>query len=312
MYTGRFAPTPSGYLHLGSLFTAAGAYLQARSQHGLCLLRLEDLDRPRCLQEYSDSILADLSTLGFVFDKAHDATQADGVRVQSADTGRYEKALSYLLQTGKAYVCHCTRRQLKERPCPCQALHLPYEPGRPGQSVRFAGSRPEFHTVLRRSDGIFAYNLACVCDDICEGITQIVRGRDLLEVTPMQQELFAALLPAPCLSGQLSAACIPDFVHLPLLMADTQHKLSKQNHAPAVRELFASAQAALLYVLRLLGQDIGFAFKYGAGAALYSLPDREFLQCCAACTVSPQHILQQAALTFDLSSVPAHNLQIRL
>lgn len=283
MYCGRFAPTPSGRLHLGSLLSAAGAYLRALSQGGECLLRLEDLDRPRCRPEYKDSICADLKTLGFTF--------SGQVLVQSDDLNPYQEAVEQLLSTGKAFVCRCSRRQIRERPCQCRELNLPYKKGR---AIRldcedvprdFYDERlcslhlsllPD-SLILKRSDGIFSYNLACVVDDVRQHITEVVRGSDLISSTPLQIYLYHLLGRTP-----------PKFLHLPLIVAADGGKLSKQNHAQPVLERFTPAEAVRL-ALKLLGQ---------------SLDDLQGL--------TPSEMWQQAASRFDLAAIPRQDITLNL
>ena len=249
MYRGRFAPTPSGRLHLGSLLSAAGAYLRALQAGGSCLLRLEDLDRPRCKVEYAGSIIADLKTLGFAF--------APEILIQSGDLSPYAATVEALIKTGKAYVCACSRRQIRERPCTCRQLNLPYKRGRAIRLDCHDAPRDFYDErlgsihvplipdslILKRSDGVYSYNLACVTDDLRQGVTEVVRGSDLIASTPLQIYLYQLLGKKP-----------PQFLHLPLITSKGGGKLSKQNHAAPVLDSYRPTEAILL-TLKLLGQD---------------------------------------------------------
>ena len=253
MYCGRFAPTPSGELHLGSVLTAVGAYLRAKSEHGLIGLRIEDLDPARCREQSVSSILGDLRLLGLRF---------DGRTVyQSRRTGFYRETLARLVNSGQAYYCSCTRHSLRLGPCRC---HLRQDALPRGGAVRFKPREraPAFFIderlgrlepepegtplTLRRGDGIFAYNLACVADDAAEGVTEVVRGADLIAVTPPQLALFRAL-----------GARAPKFLHLPLVTGSDGRKLSKQNRAARALSL-GSPREILFRALALLGQDVSY------------------------------------------------------
>ncbi|MGN0908890.1 MAG: tRNA glutamyl-Q(34) synthetase GluQRS [Succinivibrio sp.] len=281
MYTTRFAPTPSGPLHFGSLSTLLGAWLRARSQGGRILLRIEDLDTPRCPREMAQRVLGDIKAFGFDFDGE--------VLFQSERIPFYESEISRLCDAGLAFECSCTRQSLKHSPCRCFERAAPLPPGTP-RSIRFkpkedlsgrfrdallgdvdTGDTYGFLT-LRRSDGIISYNLACVADDIDTGVTEVVRGQDLMYVTPRQEALAKAL-------GCSGFA----YLHLPLALASPGLKLSKQNHAPAITDAMTPARALLL-ALSFLGQDTSWAG-----------PDM-------AC----REILAKAADRFDLLRVPRH------
>ncbi len=254
MYTGRFAPTPSGRLHLGSLLTLTGAYLRAKSQHGSCLLRIEDLDKDRCSAENTLMLHRDLDLLGFHFD-GETITQSQSPRQEL-----YAEAIARLQAQGLCYGCSCSRASRKLGQCRCYLK----PPGKDiPQTLCFMAPSPfspEFEDlhlgtlrvesagrscILRRRDGIIAYNLACVVDDHYSAVTEVVRGADLIADTPLQNALYQAL-------GWRS----PAYVHLPLLLQPDGLKYSKQNHARAVLEAVDSPQQALLLSLRLLGQDL--------------------------------------------------------
>ena len=281
MYKGRFAPTPSGSLHLGSICTALGAYLRARSLNGKIILRIEDLDVPRCPPQASRQILCDLNTLGFHFDGE--------VIFQSQHLQRYQQILSKLMLSGRAYYCSCTRHSLKEHPCRCYLQKLSENCA---HSVRFYSDltldnhffdellgdcRTNFadlHIALKRSDGIFSYNFACVVDDIDENINEVVRGADLIEMTPIQKLLYKEL-----------KHNAPNYLHLPLIKLNQELKYSKQNHAVAALKL-GSPQEVLLKCLKLLNQDTSFYKK----------------------DMSAEHMLFCAARSFDFKKIPTDSI----
>lgn len=265
MYVTRFAPTPSGPLHFGSLITLTGAWLRCRSMNGRFLLRIEDLDKPRCPQGMSVRILQEIELLGF----DHDAQ----ILYQSKNQARYLQIIADLAKEHEVFTCTCTRASLKLRPCSCrQNLSGSSEINacRLG-SLRFAPSfkkekgfydellgfvpyhEPlsfgEEYMILKRSDGIISYNLACVTDDLDSGVNEIVRGQDLLNATVPQLSLYKAL-----------EAPYPKYFHLPLALASKDHKLSKQNHAPAVLSI-CSPEQALKAALLFLGQNTSFITK---------------------------------------------------
>lgn len=276
-YIGRFAPSPSGRLHFGSVVAALGSYLRAKSLNGKWLIRIEDLDTPRCPPETADIILQELDALGL---------KSDGeILIQSHRKKIYEQALRTLLDERQAFFCTCTRAQLTKRPCHC---YLETKENLPHASIRFKplrGYTPSFHDelqgdikvnlsdkfiTLKRSDGIIAYNLACVTDDALCNVTEIVRGSDLIDVTPIQISLFKALHHK-----------IPDFLHLPLALEANGCKLSKQNHAPAIFDLF-TPQEIFIRALIFLGQDTS---KINSNASL-------------------QTIIDYAVINFNLDKIP--------
>ena len=167
MIIGRFAPTPSGSLHFGSLVAAVASYLDARSRGGKWLVRIEDIDTPRVVPGSADNILETLERFGFEWDGP--------VLYQSTRIDAYHEALEQLKRDGQAFPCSCTRTTTE--PCRCSS-GLRWR-------VRFPG---DDFTVLR-ADGIFAYHLAVVVDDAYQGVTDVVRGADLLDSTPQQMHL---------------------------------------------------------------------------------------------------------------------------
>ena len=245
MEIGRFAPTPSGRMHLGNLFSGLLAWLSARSMGGEMLLRIEDLDTPRCPAENAELMRADLRWLGLDWD--YEQTP------QRQRTAAYEEALETLRTAGEVFSCWCSRSDLNNAPNAPHASdgHAIY-PGTcrnlsPENRVQKAAERPGVQRlavpdgvfsftdgnyghyeenlarecgdfILRRADGVFSYQLAVVVDDIAAGVTQVVRGRDLLSSTPRQLYLY-----------QLLGAVPPKYYHLPLLTAADGRRLSKRD-----------------------------------------------------------------------------------
>lgn len=232
-YRGRFAPSPTGPLHLGSLVAALGSWLLARHAHGEWRVRMEDLDPPREVAGAAAQQLAVLDAFGLRPDGA--------VEWQSRRSALYHAALDRLLAEGKAFACHCSRSDLAadegihhrcagkaQRPSPAIRLRVPpgtavfFEDGLQG-GVRQDVWREVGDFVLKRADGLWAYQLAVVVDDAAQGMTDIVRGADLLDSTPRQILLQQALgLPTP------------RYLHLPLIVDAGGQKLSKSSEAPAV------------------------------------------------------------------------------
>lgn len=225
-YRGRFAPSPTGPLHAGSLLAALGSWLVARQAKGEWLLRIEDVDPPREVAGAADGQIAALAAFGL----RHDGD----IEYQSRRHALYQAALDRLLATGLAFECHCSRSDLAasggiHRRCvaggqrPDPAIRLRVEDGceiafddlihgRVAQPVDVEAG----DVVLRRADGLWAYQLAVVVDDAAQGITDVVRGADLLDSTPRQILLQRALgLPTP------------RYAHLPLLLGADGRKLSK-------------------------------------------------------------------------------------
>jgi len=225
-YCGRFAPSPTGPLHLGSLVVALGSWLLARQAGGRWLLRVENIDPPR---EVPGAILAQLRTLA-----AFGLHADEPVLYQSSRSERYQHVLQRLLEQGDAFICHCSRRLLAAS----GGIHRDCTPGasRPDPTIRLRvldDSQVEFNdgvqglqsqdvaravgdVVLRRSDGLWAYQLAVVIDDADQGVTHVVRGADLLDSTARQILLQRRLgLPTP------------QYAHLPLVLGPDGRKLSK-------------------------------------------------------------------------------------
>ena len=230
MRTGRFAPTPSGPLHFGSLVAAVASYLDARAAGGKWLVRMEDIDTPRVVPGAADEILFTLERFGFEWDGP--------VLYQSTRIEAYREALEQLKRGGFAYACSCSRTTT----APCLCASRPYISTAQNACrwrVRFPG---DDFTVLR-ADGVFAYQLAVVVDDAFQGVTDVVRGADLLDSTPRQMHL-QKLLGLP----------IPRYVHVPVVTNEKGEKLSKQTLAPALN--LQDAPGLLIEALRFLGQAI--------------------------------------------------------
>lgn len=274
-YIGRFAPSPTGPLHFGSLVAAVGSYLQARSRDGIWLVRMEDLDPPREVKGAADLILRTLEAYGFEWD--------GNVLYQSTRHDAYMAVLQELEQQQHVYRCTCSRKMIAQRiaaegalpgiyPGTCRAARRsPREP----HAVRFVteGGLITFEDavqgtvrsdiaaevgdfVVRRADGLFGYQLAVVVDDAEQGVTEVVRGSDLLDSTARQILLQSALsLPTP------------DYLHLPVAVDSRGAKLSKQTHAAALDP--ADPVPALWAVLRFLGQAPPAALREADLSALW-------------------------------------------
>ncbi|WP_073603581.1 tRNA glutamyl-Q(34) synthetase GluQRS [Vibrio aerogenes] len=234
-YIGRFAPSPSGPLHFGSLVAALGSYFQARAQQGEWLVRIEDLDPPREMPGAAALILKALENYGLYWDRE--------IYYQSQRHEIYQAQIAEWISSGQAYYCRCTRQQVKASggyyQGTCRGKNL--SPG-PGLAVRLCMTHPVYafddekhgaiaiseplareDFIIQRRDGLFAYNLAVVIDDMEQNVTQVVRGADLIEPTGRQISLYHILGHAPV-----------SYLHLPLAVDSPGHKLSKQNHAQAI------------------------------------------------------------------------------
>ncbi|KGE02713.1 tRNA glutamyl-Q(34) synthetase GluQRS [Pseudohaliea rubra] len=249
-YCGRFAPSPTGPLHLGSLLAALASYLDARAHGGRWLLRLEDIDPPREQPGAARAIIASLRAHGLGWDGS--------VCYQHTRSDAYEDALAALDRRGLLRRCYCPRRVLgPDGACEGRcggagdgpaALRVRVDPAWPTAfEDRFQGTiaatplPADF--VVRRRDGLYAYQLAVVVDDHAQGISDVVRGADLLPVTPRQRYLQTCL-------GYPS----PHYGHCPVLLGNDGRKLSKQNHAPGLDD--SNAAENLRRGLALLGQPV--------------------------------------------------------
>lgn len=270
MVVGRFAPSPSGRMHLGNVFAALMAWLFVRSAGGELLLRIEDLDPDRCKPEYAELLREDLRFLGLDWDR-------EGTP-QSHRTAAYRDAFAALSDRGLVYPCYCSRAALHAASAPHASDGTPVYPGTcrdMSESERARQTRPPAYRVrvpdqicrfvdglqgpyeenlardcgdfvVRRSDGVYAYQLAVVVDDAAMGVTQVVRGRDLLSSTPRQIYLQQTLgLPTPI------------YFHTPLLLSPDGRRLSKRDRdldLGILRQQYASEQilGALAFAAGLL------------------------------------------------------------
>lgn len=251
--TGRFAPSPTGNLHFGSLVAAVGSFLEARHQGGDWLLRIEDIDPPREVAGSATCIINDLRRLGM----EPDAT----VLYQSSRLNAYQQAIDRLLEAGLAYYCGCSRKDLPPSGVYPGTCRNGIPAGKVPRAIRFRVGRGiwEFNDkvqgsitdspaeisgdfVIRRADGLFAYQLAVVVDDDFQGITQVVRGTDLLDSTSRQINLQQAL-------GFIT----PGYMHLPIVLSTDGKKLSKRLRTDPVKN--REPADAIAQALAFLGQN---------------------------------------------------------
>ena len=271
--TGRFAPSPSGRMHLGNIYTAMAAWLCAKSAGGTFLLRIEDLDPMRCPRANADQILSDLEWLGITWDNPE-------IPYQSERTAVYEMYYKQLSDKKLVYPCFCSRAQLhvadaphasdgrvvyagtcrrlteaevrekKKYRKPAARLILPDEDvtfcdGHYGPRS-FNLARDWGDIIIRRSDGVFAYQLAVTIDDGLMGVNQVVRGSDLLSSSAPQIYLFRTL-----------GFHVPDYLHLPMLVTQDGIRLAKRDRAADMgflRQQFARPEPLVGYLAWLLGQ----------------------------------------------------------
>ena len=244
MWRGRFAPSPSGRLHFGSLVAALASYLEARSRNGEWLLRIEDLDPPREQPGAADDILTTLEHFHLHWDGS--------VLYQSQRHQRYKEILQQLAAQQQIYACDCTRKRIKEAgglyPGWCRSRHLALDSANTSIRLKIDEPMTSFKDriqgevsisapiaaedfIIQRKDGLFAYQLAVVVDDIDCQINHVVRGADLLDSTPRQLQLY-----------HLLDANQPDYFHVPLASNVDGSKFSKQNFATAIDPEQASSQ----------------------------------------------------------------------
>ena len=290
MYTGRFAPSPTGLLHIGSLLTAVASYADARSNGGKWLVRMEDLDPPREMSGASSHILHTLEAFGFEWDGE--------IAYQSRRYALYEETLCRLQTAGLVYPCHCSRKDWQagarrgtdgfvyngrcrhpgQRPAP-QGKQPAWRIRVPDRDIGFSDgivgdyaqnlARDIGDFVLLRADGYWAYQLAVVADDAEQGVTHIVRGQDLLVSTPRQIYLQQCL-----------GVPTPQYAHLPLLTNAQGQKWSKQTLAPTLD-------------LNRREQLLRQVFRY------LNLPE-------APETDRPAELLDWAVAHWDMDKVPKH------
>ncbi len=259
---GRFAPTPSGPLHFGSLITALASYLSIKKKGGRWLVRIEDIDGERTVLGSAADILRTLEACGLEWDK--------DVVYQSQRTELYEHVVKVLLSQGQAYRCSCSRREIGEglgRGIDGTIIYPRFCAGNPryverAKSVRLATQSTEIcfrdrvfgnqcqnvekevgDFVIKRSDGFFAYHLAVVVDDALQGVTEVVRGYDLIDSTARQ-----------ILLQQKLNYLQPEYAHIPLALNENGEKLSKQTLARAV--CCENVSNLLVVALRFLGQQV--------------------------------------------------------
>lgn len=301
MICGRFAPSPSGRMHLGNLWASLLAWLSVRSQGGTMVLRLEDLDPERCKQTYCDQIMRDLEWLGLDWDNEP--------VYQSKRTERYAEVFAHLQTQGVLYPCYCTRAERLAASAPHRSDGIIHYDGHcrtltpeqqqilsqtrrpawriavPSQTLTFTdllqGTYTENLTqtcgdfIIRRSDGVYAYQLAVVIDDGDMGVTEVVRGSDLLDSTPRQMYL-----------QQLLSLSHPVYGHVPLLLAPDGRRLAKRDRDKAMDELQAQFSAK-----ELVGQ-----LAYAAGLLDTYVP------------ISPQELIP----LFSWHKLPKDDFSIQL
>ena len=271
-YVGRFAPSPTGPLHFGSLLAAVASYLEARVNHGQWLLRVEDIDPPREQPGATDLILHALERYGFEWD--------GDVTYQSASRAAHDAAIRELQDAGLAYPCGCSRRDLADAPrgplgtiypgtcrSGCGADEFAIRVRTTNDSVAFVDvlqgaqaqelERESGDFIILRRDGLVAYQLAVVVDDHLQGITDVVRGIDLIDSTPRQLWL-----------QQLLGYTQPVYVHLPVAINDRTQKLSKSHGAGAIS--VDRAEETLAIALEVLGQQPPSELADGSIADIWS------------------------------------------
>jgi len=283
MYIGRFAPSPTGELHFGSLLAALASYLDAKSHQGLWLLRIDDLDPPREIPGASSKIIAKLESFGLEWDRE--------IVYQSQRYQDYQQALDQLCALDLIYPCNCSRKSIRTRSGHsyydghCLRHKTAHSSGRycwrfntKQQSISWTDGiqgeqsvhYPQLSDfILKRSDHLWAYQLAVAVDDQQMGITDIVRGNDLLDESAKQLTLIAALQLSPI-----------NYKHIPLALNPLGQKLSKQNLAPALST--QQITSTLFRALCLLGQT----------------PDKALLQ------ADKSELLKQAILNWNVKRIP--------
>lgn len=268
-YRGRFAPSPTGLLHRGSLAAALASWLDARAHDGVWLVRIEDIDPPRDVPGAAEHILETLGRLGLESDEP--------VRFQHDRYEAYQAALEKLQAAGRIYGCACSRTQIREKAValglasnvypgtcregtngrPARMLRFRLDPGLIRFTDRWCGPYEQDvehecgDFVVKRADGLWAYQLAVVADDIDQNITDIVRGADLLDNTPRQIQLTRALGGTPA-----------RYMHVPLVLNDRGEKLSKQQGAvPLTENLLDELERAFVHLgFPRIGADDRAAF----------------------------------------------------
>ena len=280
---GRLAPSPTGYIHLGNVWSFWVAWLAAKSQGGSCCLRLEDIDPARAKAEYTEALLRDLRWLGISWDN-----ESEPLFCQSKRTDAYEDILVSLAGRNITYPCYCTRKELRDiagaphvdaagapypgfcrdlseeqriaksarghHPCvrllcPSDAVWRFTDRIMGEQAVSLAECGGDF--ALRRSDGVYAYQLAVVVDDIAMGVTQVVRGNDILSSTPRQLYLYSLLKDLP-----------PEYAHVPLVVDADGERLAKRHASltlAALRDAGIRAETLLGWLAAMSGLQESYA-----------------------------------------------------
>lgn len=286
-YTGRFAPSPSGQLHFGSLVAALGSYLQSRACGGRWLVRIEDLDPPREVAGAAQHILHQLEHYGLHWD--------GDVLWQSRRHAAYQEALAWLQAQQQSYYCTCSRRRLQAIGGYYDGHCRQRDVGPDHAALRLYQHDPVYHFndvirgqitvdarlaqedfVIRRRDGLFAYNLAVVVDDHFQGVTEVVRGADLIDPTVRQIALYHQF-----------GWTVPRWFHLPLALTQTGRKFSKQNHAPGLPK--DDPRPSLIQALRFLGQEVSEGWQ----------------------DLSKMTLLEQAIATWEPDKVPRQDALVR-
>lgn len=287
---GRFAPSPTGYIHLGNVWTAFLAWLQVRQQKGTLILRIEDIDEQRSKPEYTQALLEDLAWLGLDWDEGPGKGGPYGPYIQQERYSLYEKALQELQAKHLLYPCYCSRARLQAIGAPHEGEHRLYDGhcyGMPEEQRRQMDRKPSWRVhvphvsvsftdgsygpfsdylprvcgdfVVRRADGLYAYQLAVAVDDGSMGITHVLRGRDLLSSTAQQVWLMEVLGYTP-----------PSYTHVPMLIDASGNRLSKRQQGITVRSLRdRGVQAdAILSALALAGGLVSERRLYHKGELL--------------------------------------------
>lgn len=276
-YLGRYAPSPTGDLHLGNVLAAVVSWARARQAGGQILLRMEDLDHAREVPGAARRIVKDLERLGLDFDAGPENPWPNETFVQSTSMAHYQHAVAQLAQQGLIYGCVCSRKELAQLavaphagdegppyPGRCREAGFPVDSPEPARALRFRVAPGEIcfadafqglhcqdvastvgDFVVRRKDGVFAYQLAVVVDDARQGITEVVRGCDLISSTPRQILLYRAL-----------GSPAPNFAHIPLWLDVSGERLAKRSGARTVRALMAAGESPE-QILGRVGRALG-------------------------------------------------------
>jgi glutamyl-tRNA synthetase len=284
-YVGRYAPSPTGDLHLGNALAAVCAWARARRAGGRVVLRMDDLDRPRAKEGAAARIEDDLATLGLTFDAGPGTDDIGAPYVQSHNEREYFLHAGRLRSLGRLYACRCSRKDIQRAasaphegeegpayPGTCRELDLPFDdpslpvawrfrvpPGVRAIDDALCGRYEQDVAtvvgdfVVKRKDGVYGYHLACVVDDNRQGVTEVVRGRDLLASSPRQAQLYDAFeLP------------VPGYAHTPLWIEGDGKRMAKRRGDRTLRALFAQGETGE-QVLGRIGRALGVC---GAGEAI--------------------------------------------